>query len=61
MLLELNNRQKRITTACISVFGICVTYFFGYIPAIIATLFLLSGDRPTTLFALAAATPRDLK
>lgn len=61
MLLELNNRQKRVTTACISVFGIILTYLIGYIPAIVVTLFFLSGDRPTTLFALAKATPRDLK
>lgn len=61
MLLELNNRQKRITTACISVFGIFLTYVFGYIPAVLTTLYLLSGDRPTTIFALAKATPRDLK
>lgn len=61
MLLELSQKQKRLTTACISVFGIVLTYFIGYIPAIVATLFMLSGERPTSIFSLAAATPRDLK
>lgn len=61
MLLKLNARQKRVTTACISIFGVALTFVVGYIPAIILTLFFLSGNRPTTLYALAAATPRDLK
>uniref|UniRef100_A0A336K116 Very long-chain fatty acid transport protein n=1 Tax=Culicoides sonorensis TaxID=179676 RepID=A0A336K116_CULSO len=58
---ELTQKEKKLTTACISVFGIVLTYFFGYIPAIVATLFMLSGDRPTSIYSLAAATPRDLK
>jgi len=61
MLLELNARQKKVTTACISVFGILMVYFFGYIPAIVLTLYFLSGDRPTVIYALVAATPRDVK
>lgn len=61
MLLELTQKQKRFTTACISVFGIVLTYFVGYIPAIVTTLYMLSGDRVTTIYSLAAATPRDLK
>lgn len=61
MLLELTQKQKRFTTICISVTGIVLTYFVGYIPAIVLTLFMLSGDRPSTIYAYAAATPRDLK
>uniref|UniRef100_A0A336MUP2 Very long-chain fatty acid transport protein n=1 Tax=Culicoides sonorensis TaxID=179676 RepID=A0A336MUP2_CULSO len=60
MFLKLNKQQKFITIIGISFIGILSSFLVGYVLALVLTLSLLYGNRPTKIFCFASSIKRDL-